>query len=262
MLSFNKIVNILWRKKWKIIFKTDIYEIIDPEKKEQYISKVNKSIYRLKIEWYIISPKSGVYIVPDEEDKKLNKIEIIDKYYFQLIKKYISTLSGSKYYISGIKALEIHNKNYSIPDKLYILNAFVNKRVIIGDYELIFKTISWKKDGKKINIFPKFFEKTLKKEIDWQMFRVAGIELSLVESTILTDIDESLDIKLIKRSLKKYKNVVNSQIFYEIGKYKYIMSFNRLKELSRDIDTGLYMIFLDVIKQNGGLFIWEWLRGF
>jgi hypothetical protein len=40
------------------------------------------------------------------------------------------------------------------------------------------------------------------------------------------------------------------------------MSFNRLKELSRWIDKQLYMIFLDIIKRNWGLFIGEGLRGF
>jgi hypothetical protein len=40
------------------------------------------------------------------------------------------------------------------------------------------------------------------------------------------------------------------------------MGFNRLKEISKTIDDQLYMIFLDVIKKNWGLFIWEWLRWF
>jgi len=40
------------------------------------------------------------------------------------------------------------------------------------------------------------------------------------------------------------------------------MSFNRLKELSKNIDKDLYELFLDIIKQNGGLFIGEGLRGF
>jgi hypothetical protein len=40
------------------------------------------------------------------------------------------------------------------------------------------------------------------------------------------------------------------------------MSFNRLKELSKGIDEQLYMIFLDIIKKNWGLFIGEGLRGF
>jgi hypothetical protein len=35
------------------------------------------------------------------------------------------------------------------------------------------------------------------------------------------------------------------------------MSFNRLKELSKNIAPELYVIFLDIIKKNGGLFIGE-----
>jgi len=38
------------------------------------------------------------------------------------------------------------------------------------------------------------------------------------------------------------------------------MSFNRLKELSKPIDLSLYNLFLDIIKKNWWLFIWEWLR--
>ena len=62
--------------------------------------------------------------------------------------------------------------------------------------------------------------------------------------------------------LKKYKNSFNSEIFYKIWENKYIMSFNRLKELSKKVDEWLYMIFLDIVKINWGLFIWEGLRGF
>jgi hypothetical protein len=38
------------------------------------------------------------------------------------------------------------------------------------------------------------------------------------------------------------------------------MSFNRLKEISKNIDKNLYDVFLDIIKKNGWLFIWEGLR--
>jgi hypothetical protein len=55
--------------------------------------------------------------------------------------------------------------------------------------------------------------------------------------------------------------VMNKDIFYKIWKYKFIMSFNRLKEIAKHIDKPLYEIFLDIIKKNGWLFIWEWLRG-
>jgi hypothetical protein len=39
------------------------------------------------------------------------------------------------------------------------------------------------------------------------------------------------------------------------------MSFNRLKELSRNINPELSIFFLETIKKNGWLFIGEGLRG-
>jgi hypothetical protein len=55
---------------------------------------------------------------------------------------------------------------------------------------------------------------------------------------------------------------MDKDIFYKIWKYKFVMSFNRLKEIAKHIDKDLYNVFLDVIKKNWGLFIWEGLRGF
>ena len=111
-------------------------------------------------------------------------------------------------------------------------------------------------------MFSKFSCYVEYKNIDKIEFKVSNLELSLVEACVLNDINESLDIVLLKKVLKKYAQNFDNSIFYEIGKYKYIMSFNRLKELSKWIDEQLYMIFLDIIKKNGGLFIGEGLRGF
>lgn len=262
MLSFDKIVKILFKKSWNIVFKSDIFEIIDPEKKDKYKSKVDKTIYSMKAEGLIIPIKSWVYIIPDNEDKTLNKVDLIDKYYLKLLKKYIVTEVGSDYYLSWKKALEIHFKNFSLPDKIYIVNRSVNKKILIGNYEINFKTISWKDNSKKINLYTKFIPYVEYKTIEWIEFKISNIELSLVESCVLNDINEELDIPLLKKAIKKYSSVLNNEVFYEIAKYKYIMSFNRLKELSKWVDEQLYMIFLDIIKKNGGLFIWEGLRWF
>lgn len=260
MISFDKIVKKLLKKSWKVMLKNDIFEIIDPEKKKEYQSKVDKTIYKLKNEWKIISIKSWVYIIPTEEDLNMNKIDLIEKYYLQLLKKYILEFCGSFYYISGNKALEVHDKNFSIPEKIFITTKNVNKKIFIWDYQIIFKTISSTKTEK--DIFWKFFKFVEQKEIDWIIFKVSNLELSLVESCVLSDINENLNIKLITKILKKYKNNFNLDFFYEIWSLKYIMSFNRLKELVKKIDEWLYIVFLDIIKKNWWLFIWEWLRWF
>lgn len=260
MITFDKIVKKLLKKNWNVMLKSDIFEIIDPEQKKSNQSKIDKTIYNLKSKWIIISIKSGVYIIPSEEDKNMNKIDLIEKYYLKLLKKYIINLCWTNYYISWNKALEIQDKNYSIPEKIFITNKDINKKIIIWNYQIIFKTIESKKSEK--NIFSKFKNFTETKEIEEIKFKVANLELALVESCILSDINEPINIKLINKILKKYKSNFNTEIFYEIWKEKYIMSFNRLKELSKKIDNWLYMIFLDIIKINWWLFIWEWLRGF
>jgi len=260
-MDFNKIVNKMCKKWWKVLFKDDIFELIDPEKKNSYKNKLNKVIYRLKAENVIINLKAWVYIIPEEDDKKLNKIDLIEKYYWKLLKKYITYYVWNNYYISWTKSLELHNKNYSVSDKIFIINRDLNKKIKFGSYEIVFKTISWKKDGKKINLYSKFSNFITKKDIENIEFKISCLELSLLESAIISDTENGFDFSLINRTLKKYSKVLNSEIFYEIGKYKYIMSFNRLKELSKNIDKNLYKIFLDIIKKNWWLFIGEGLRG-
>jgi len=260
MLVFNKIVQKLWTKWWKIIFKSDIFELIDPEKKKENNNKINKIIYKLKASNIIITLKAGVYIIPKQEDLELNKLDLIEKYYFKLLKKYITYYLWNDYYISWIKSLEIHNKNYSVSDKIYIINRNLNKKIFFWNYQIIFKTISWKLNNKKINLFNKFKIYTVKKNIEWYEFKISCLELSLLESTLISDSEFWFDLWLINKTIKKYHKFFNKEKFYDIWRYKYIMSFNRLKELSKPIDLNLYNLFLDIIKKNWWLFIWEWLR--
>jgi len=72
-----------------------------------------------------------VYIIPDTEDVHLNSVDLIDKYYLKLVKKYITLYASSSYYISGKKALEFHLKDYSIPEKILVVNRSVNKKIMI-----------------------------------------------------------------------------------------------------------------------------------
>jgi hypothetical protein len=259
-MDFNKIVKKMFKKWWKVLFKNDIFEIIDPEKKSKYQNKLDKVIYRLRSEWTIINLKAWVYIVPEKEDIQLNKIDLIEKYYIKLLKKYITFFVWNSYYISGSKSLEIHNKNFSIPEKIFIVNRNLNKKIKFWNYEIIFKTLSWNKENKKINLYSHFSKFTIKKSIENIEFKISNLELSLVESSVVSDTINWFDINLINKTIKKYSKVLDVKIFYEIWSYKYIMSFNRLKELSKHIDNDLYKIFLDIIKKNWWLFIGEGLR--
>lgn len=256
MINFNKIVKKLLKKWWKIIFKNDIFEIIDLEKKPEYNNLVNKIIYRLKSENVIKTIRNWVYIVPDKGDEKLNEIDLIEKYYFSFVKKYITYFTWSDYFISWKKSLEIHLKNYSIPEKLIIVNRKIDKKVFIWNYLLIFKTIS----SNNINLYSKLSKLVKSVEIDWVNFKISALELALVESCLVSDNIEWVDLELISKAIKKYSKFFNIDNFYYIGSLKYIIAFNRLKEISKNIDKKLYEVFLDIIKKNWGLFIWKGLR--
>lgn len=256
MITFDKIVNKMLKKWWKVIFSDDIFEMIDPEKKTDYKSVLNKIIYRLKSENIIKSIRNWVYIVPDKFDEKLNELDLIEKYYYNFVKKYITENVWSDYFISWKKSLEMHLKDFSIPEKLVIINRKINKKVLIWNYVIIFKTIkNW-----KTNLYSKLSKLTKTLIIDWINFKVSSLELALVETSIISDNIDWIDIWLISKTIKKYSKFFNKEDFYYIWELKYIMAFNRLKELSKNIDKWLYEIFLDIIKKNWGLFIWEWLR--
>ena len=178
-----------------------------------------------------------------------------------MIKKYITKQVGSSYYISGEKALEFHMKNFEVAEKIIVINRSLNKKVVIGRYLIIFKTISKNIKTKKINLYSKLSKLTTTIKYDDLSFRVSNLELALIESAIISDSENGLNVSLLTKSIKKYSKVFNKQNFRDIWKLKFIMSFNRLKELSRNIDKSLYSLFLDIIKKNGWLFIWEGLRG-
>ncbi len=260
MLDFNKIVKILWKKWWKVMFKSDIYELIDPELKPEYQSRVDKTIYKLRSEWLIVSLKSGVYIIPDAEDTKLNEVDLLEKYYLSLLKKYITQEVWNQYYISGKKSLEFHMKDFSLPKRITVITRNLQKKIQVWDYEIYFRTITGgrEKQGKSLFSFLFQYHKTI--DISGIEFKVSWLELAILESAIIEDGEQGVSIDLLSRVLKKYHHVLKHDIFREIGKYKYNMSYNRLKELSRHIAPELYELFLDIIKKNGGCFVGEGLR--
>lgn len=261
-MDFNKIVKKMWKNWWKIYTKNDVFELIDPEKKEKNLSKLNTLLSQLKSNGIIISLKSGIYIVPTPEDTGKNEIDLVDDYFYPLLKKIISSQVWSNYYISGNKALEFHMKNYSIPQRIIVMNRSLEKKIYIGEKIIIFRTIKASKKHKNMNLFSKFFAYTKTLDIYGLKFRCANLELSLLESALVNDGEEGIDIGVLTSALKKYKSVLDPEIFQEIGKYKYIMSVNRLKEIAKPLSKDLYEVFLEIIKKNGGNFIGEWLRNF
>jgi len=200
-------------------------------------------------------------VIPDEEDKSLNSIDLVEKYYLKLLKKYIVQEVWAHYYISWVKSLQFHLKDQSIPERIYIVNKSVSKKIQLWNYEIVFKTLSGKDQGKKINLYPRFSVYTKNISLEEIEFKTSCLELALLESALVADIYEWLDTWLLVRAIKKYSTVLNHEVFREVWKYKYNMSINRLKEVSKTVDRDLYELFLDIIKKNGWCFVGEGLRG-
>ena len=256
MISFDKIVKKLLKKRWNILLLEDIFDILDPDKQEKNKKALYKIIYRLKSEKMILTLRNSIYLIPDEDDLKLNEIDLVEKYYFKLVKKYITSEVWSEYFISWKKALEINLKDFSVPNNLVVITRNTEKKVKIQDKIITFKKV-WNKNA---NLYSKFSKYINRVSIFWTEFKISNIELSLVETALVSDNIEWVEISLLSKAIKKYSRVFKTDTFYEIAKVKYIMSFNRLKEISKNIDKKTYELFLDVIKQNWWLFIWEWLR--
>jgi len=152
-------------------------------------------------------------------------------------------------------------KDMSIPERIYITTRSVNKKIKLWWYEIVFKTLSWRYQWKKINLYGKFSEYRKEISIEGMDFKISGLELALLEAALVEDMYEWVDVWLLVRTIKKYGAVFNRSTFNEIGKYKYNMSYNRLKEISKTINIDLYNIFLDIIKKNWWCFVGEGLRG-
>lgn len=59
-----------------------------------------KITHELKSKKILLPLKNGVYVVADIADETLNEIELLEKYYFPLLKQYIKEEVGSEYFVS------------------------------------------------------------------------------------------------------------------------------------------------------------------
>lgn len=258
-LDFHKIVSKLSKKRWKLVKREDIFDYIDPDKMEKNASKLDKLVYLLLSKKVLITLKKWIYVIPTDVDLKTNEIDLLERYYFPLIKKIISQNVRSDYFICWKNSLDFNMKNFAVPDKLFVMTRSLNKKIKIWDKELIFKTISWNVKWKKTNIFSRLNKFVNSFEVSGFNFRVANLELSILESGLISDNKTWNDIELLMKTLLKYKKVLNFKTFEEIWEFKYILSINRLKELSKSVDNQLYKCFLDIVKKKW-LFVWNSIR--
>lgn len=259
MITFNKIVNKLCKMESKVLSIFDIWCFINPDfspTNNQKWKEIYKLIYRLKACNIIIPIKNSLYFVNNK--KNYREIDLIDKYYWSILKKLISQYTYWDYYIWCNKALELHLKDYSLPNQVIVYTKDIQKTIKIAkNYTLLFKTIkSWKKHENK-NIFNKLILYTKNIEIDGIKFRISNEELSVLDALLVRNNKSKLNNYLIEKFLKKYSRFLSREIMWKLVSLKYITSINRLKKTANKFDEkDLYDKCLDIIKVEGwGCFI-------
>lgn len=252
-MKTNIIVKKILKSKWKILDIQKIKKIFHQIDEDFTDKQIYKKIYYLKNQWYILSIKKDIFYIKDF-NKEVDIDEIIENNYWKFLKKYLNDNFWSNYFIWWIKALEIHNNIYSIPDKISIINPYKQSKQVLLKWKYILNTkytIKWKSNEKSF----KFFKKNTQKEyIDWKVFNISWYELSLLESIYSLSDDEKYIIELIKKNIRKNHKKIDTKIFEEFLKYgKYGSSLKKIYELSLWINP----IFAEKIKNI--LKKWYWM---
>ncbi len=217
-------------------------------------NKFYKLIYVLKNRGYLLELKNGLYLTSYPEAQVSPNADIKEEYYRKLLYTLIKKHCKSDYYIWWTKWLELYLKNNEMADSIEVINTLVTKKeTIIWDYKLSIKPFY----SEKNQIVKKSIRSTIKWkriQIDiWEKpFFIWPIELCLLESMYYNSkSNNGLQVELVKKVLKKYKNNLDLQFIKNIiqgGKYH--TSINRLYRIAKPIDSILAKQLFQVIKTS------------
>jgi len=243
------LVNKVLMYKWKLITMDTIKSQCKMILWSWYNSqKVYKMIYHLKNKWYLIGLKKDIFFVKGP-DFLISDNDIVDKFYWLLVKKHCSSYVMGKWYIGGLKALELHTMNFSCPDDILIVNEHKQStEVVLFDKKLLCKKYSMK--GR--NLFSSFYRQSERIKIANNVFYIANLELSLLESLYSPDVlswgyCHDLIRKLVRKQWLHLRLEILAHIV-ALGKHH--TSINRLYDIARSSNPQFAQDLLTVIKKH------------
>lgn len=253
MITFEKIVHKLWKMEWEIITYKDIWLIIDPDflkNNQKYKDKVYKIIYRLKSNQIIHPIRNSLYYICNK--KEVKEVDIIDSFYWKIVKKIIQENTMWDYIIWWNKSLELYLKDFSIQNQLIVYTKDIEKIITISkDHKIIFKNIKWWQKNKKLDNFT-FLKKFIKKiQIDSIQFNICNEELAILDTLLIRNNQSKINNYLIDKFLTKFSNYLDRDIMWLLVSYRYITSINRLRVITQQKkNSWLYEKCLDIIKKE------------
>ncbi|AHB41291.1 hypothetical protein P148_SR1C00001G0498 [candidate division SR1 bacterium RAAC1_SR1_1] len=221
-----------------------IKNILDSEYSEQ---KTYKMIYYLKNRGYIESLKKDIFFIKSPE-KTYQEQELVGKFYREILKKHCNEYLQGKRYIGGLKALELNISSFEIPEEILIVNMKKQAtEVIIGQKKGLFKTYG----SNQKNLFPLFYKYTKKIPINNQLYPVANLELSIIETLYNQSIiNKGYGEELIKKIIRKLGKSINIKVLEEFLKHnKHHSAINKLYKVSQTINPTLADELKTIIKK-------------
>jgi hypothetical protein len=179
-------------------------------------------------------------------------IPSIDEDYWDIVALLIREHAPSGAIIAHEKSIEIHMKNYEIPDTLVLYTRDVSKRIEIGPYRFHFRTLQSGEKSKGKNMF-RLFEKSSVWHTVWDhTFHTLWIDASLLDVASIKNHESWISEALLLRFIKKYEMSYSRSILWELVAHRYIRSINRIRTIAKLHGfTHLYMMTLDIIKKEG-----------
>ncbi len=233
----------LEEKMWKLFLRSDLVELWMLAWGSK--SRSAYGIGKAKNQGIIYSIGTGIFIVGESKKPDLDEI------YWQIIALLIREYSPSGAIIAHEKSMELHLRNYEIPEKLVLYTRDTDKRIRIAWYQVEFRTLkTWEKTGVK-NMYHVLREVTEEILIDSVKLRYLSIEASLLDVASLRHHDIGITESLVLRFLMKYGTKLSRQKLWELVKYRYIRAINRIRSLAKIHGYHtLYEDALDIIRKE------------
>lgn len=254
-MKTNIFVKQILKNKHKILTIDKIKKIYQDVNIEDYSDKkLYKQIYYSKNKWVLISLKKDLfYIKNSHEDIDID--DIINNFYWKLLKKHTKEQYWNDYFVWGIKSLEIWNNNFFISDKISLINPYKRADEVLLKWKNISNSIYNIKWFDNIKSFKFFKKQTEKMYVDGKIFFVANYELALLESLYSISFeDERYVIELLKKNIRKnYKKIKLDVFEYFLKYWKYGSAIKKIYEISLWIRPD----FADKIKEI--LKKWYWM---
>ncbi len=178
----------------------------------------------------------------------------LSDFYWPLLAYIMKSITASSYVIGGEKSIEIHLRNFAIPDivTLYTRETDMRIRIIEGKEIHLRSLLSGEKSG-KLNLFRKITTDIMRVPYEGVFLPILSLEASLLDAATLRRHHMGIEESTLIKFLKVYAHKLSRARLGELVSVRYIRAANRLRIFAKEIwEESLYRMMLDIIKKEGG----------